>query len=214
MPSSKGFKMFLRKEKLTEDEWFEMIEARREMIKPHLNSFSLQELGRLKCLDGDNGQHDVLLDINKAVKPNDFSLRTQGVFAAPSASREIVKDGPSVSRVLRSDLSPFFAFPYRKGLLRIWGLTRSNRWILATVSYTEEPGYKGRFYERATEVEIQESNPMEISKSANIEPRFIWQFLGEAIKDFRKRREDLYQQANDLAAIVEIEERALEKIPK
>src|SRR3989338_6453267 len=56
MPSSKGFKMFLRKEKLTEDEWFEMIEARREMIKPHLNSFSLQELGRLKCLDGDNGQ--------------------------------------------------------------------------------------------------------------------------------------------------------------
>ncbi|MEK7159182.1 MAG: hypothetical protein AAB575_00720 [Patescibacteria group bacterium] len=207
MPSTKGLKMFLRKEQLIDAEWFELIEERRELIKPRLDSFTLQELGKLECLRGEEGSyHAIHLDVANSCGDGRFSLKTQGLFYCSSASYEVTNCATGKEPALRFDLG-FFPVPfYRDGIVRAWGLTRDNHWVLVTVTFIGESGYKNRGYDRAKEVHIIESDPQTISEKAKVEPKTMWLYLGEAVKRWLKRRENQYHQARDLAQMVETEE--------
>jgi hypothetical protein len=210
MPTTEGIGLLCRKNPLSDEEWYRLIEARRSLIKPHLDSFTLRELGEVKCLEqeGPNRLHSLQVGFLPEVVTGDerFSLRTQGIFYHPwSGDQKIPVDyRPSPSEEARL---------YPGGIKYIWGLTRKGLWILAEVKFRHEAGYKGRGYERALTVDIQELDLPTIVARTRSKPEEIWRVLGEAIKEYTRFRERLYYEALELRRVIEVEELMLSCIP-
>lgn len=207
MPSTKGLEVFVRKNQLADEEWFGLIEARRELIKPHLDSFTLPELGMLECMQSDNFMHMLRYDVSTTTGDERFSLKTQGIFRMQSWS--------AVERIPNSGYcAPPGGVNCPDGTMRVWGLTRSGLWVLVTIGFVGERGYKDRGYERAKTVEIVETDLPTIAAKTNEKPQRMWEELGKVIKGFAGHRNALYNQALNLARMVEVEELALSLIPK
>ncbi len=208
MPSTQGMELLVRKNQLTDVEWFALLEARRSLVKPHLDTFTLPELGSLKCFRRElSFTHELRLDGPKVIGDERFSLKTQGIFRPQPWS--------AIERIPNSGYRPppgGVACP--DGTMQIWGLTRSGLWILAEVRFVGEDGYKERGYERAKTVEITEVNLPTIVSKTKEKPQRIWEELGKAIKEWVEFREGLYNQALNLARMVGIEELALSLIQK
>lgn len=212
MPSTQGMELLVRKNPLNDKEWLNLIEARRSLIKPHLDTFTLPELGSLKCLRSElSFTHELRINNPTLLmsKSGDerFSLKTQGIFRLqPRSAVEYIPNSgyrPSPGGVACPD-----------GTMQIWGLTRSGLWILVEVRFVGEDGYKERGYERAETVEITEVNLPTIMSKTKEKPQKMWEELGKAIKGWAEFREGLYNQALNLARMVEIEELALSLIQK
>lgn len=201
MPSTKGLGMFVRKSQLSDEEWLNLIEVRRELIKPHLNSFTLPELGSLECLRRETFKHMLRLDISTTTGDERFSLKTQGIFR--------VQPWSAVERIPNSGYYKFFGDANcPDGTMRVWGLTRSGLWVLVTIGFVGERGYKDCGYERAKYVEIIEADLLTIITETKEKPQEMWEELGKAIKDFAEHRKCLYDQALNLLRIIQIEELA------
>lgn len=198
MPNTTGLDLLARKKTLTTGEWHQLIEARRLLIKPHLNSFTLRELGDLECLRTETFMHSLRIDSPTITGDERFSLKTQGIFHRPS------------SGIQRIPNSGFRGSPGEgscpNGTMFIWGLTRDALWILAEITFTGEAGYKRRGYERAQTVDIQESDLITIVDATKSTPIAIWEKLGEVIKSWVQFREGLYHQALELGRVVKTEE--------
>jgi len=198
MPSTKGLETFVRKKQITDEEWDDLIEDRRELIKPHLDFFTLPELGSLFCVkDGESCQHELKYDVSVSTGDPRFSLKTQGIFRKqPWCS---VKQ-PSIDRY---------------GTMRVWGLARSGLWVLVTIGFIEEDkdshGFK---VGRAINVDIVESDLSTIVRETNQEPQLIWEELGKAIQGWAESRKQIYDKALDLSLMVQFEELAFSLIPK
>ncbi len=208
MPSTDGLEGFVRKDQLTNEEWLGLIEARRSLIKPHLDTFTLPELGSLQCLRSETSfTHALNLDVSATIGDERFSLKTQGLFYEQpwSAEERIPNSGACRDP---GDC------PCPDGVKRIWGLTRSGLWVLVTVSFVGEEGYKNRGYEKAYTVEIQEVDLPTIVAITKEKPQKMWLKLGEAIKKWAGFRKGLYDQALGLAQAVEAEELMFSLIPK
>lgn len=208
MPSTKGLEVFVRKNQLADEEWFGLIEARRELIKPHLDSITLPELGALECMRSElSFKHMLRSDVSTTTGDERFSLDTQGIFCMQSLSAVewIPNSGyrPPPGGVNRPD-----------GTMRVWGLTRSGLWVLVTISFVGEEGRKGLGYERAWMVEIVEADLPTIAAKTKEKPQWIWKEFGEVIRDIARHRKSLYNQALNLAQIVVAEELAFSLIPK
>lgn len=208
MPSANGLDVFVRKNQPNDEEWFGLIEARRALIAPHLDSFTLRELGSLECLRSEiSFTHKLAIDAPVITGDSRFSLKTQGIFRVQpwSAIERTPNSGhrPPPGGVNCSD-----------GMMRIWGLTRSGLWVIASISFAGEAGYKGRGYERARTVEIIKADLPTIAMFTKVRPEQMWRELGDAIKAFARDRLALYDHARRLAQNVEVEELALSLIPE
>ncbi len=210
MPTTKpttGMEILGRKQSISEEEWVALIEARRDLIKPHLDKFTLTELRNIQCLRSEvSFSHAVRNDSPKVSGDEEFSLNTQGIFDNPR-SAEI--------RIPNSGFRPGphgLATP--NGKLQIWGLARSGQWVLVTVNFVGEAGYKDRGYERATEVLIVSTTIETIINQTKENPLEIWKTLGQAIKNFAEHRLALYEATEALAQKIEIEETMMSLIPK
>ncbi|OGZ32542.1 MAG: hypothetical protein A3H02_00150 [Candidatus Niyogibacteria bacterium RIFCSPLOWO2_12_FULL_41_13] len=208
MPSTKGLEVFVRKNQLIDEEWFGLIEARRELIKPHLDSFTLPELGTLECMRSETSfTHMLRLDIATTIGDERFSLKTQGIFR--------IQPWSAVERIPNSGhRPPPGGVNCPDGTMRVWGLTRSGLWVLVTIGFVGENGYKDRGYERARTVEIVETDLPAIATKTKEKPQRMWKELGKVIKGFAEHRKSLYNQALNLAQMVEVEELAFSLIPK
>lgn len=207
MPSTKGLEVFVRKDQFADEEWFGLIEARRELIKPHLDSFTLPELGSLECMWSESRfMHMLRLDVSTSTGDERFSLKTQGIFHVQSWS--------AVERITNSGYYLPAGVNYSGGTKRVWGLTRSGLWTLVTIGFVDEVGYKGRGYERARTVEIVEADLPTIATKTKEKPQRMWEELGKVIKDFAEHRKSLYDQALNIARMVEIEELAFSLVLK
>ncbi|OGZ29780.1 MAG: hypothetical protein A2931_00595 [Candidatus Niyogibacteria bacterium RIFCSPLOWO2_01_FULL_45_48] len=204
MPFTEGLEALIgKKGRITDTEWLVLIEARRKLIKPHLDSFTLPILGSLKCLRNElSFKHEIDCDISVSGGDQRFSLKTQGFFwAQPWSAVERISNSGSCN------WPGYVACP--DGTMHIWGLTRSGLWVLVTIEFVGESGYKERGYERAKSVKIFEADLRAIIEKTKENPRHMWSHLGAVIKSFAERRKCLYNQALDLARMVEIEELAL-----
>ncbi len=208
MPSTKGLEVFVRKNQLADEEWFGLIEARRELIKPHLDSFTLPELGALECMRSElSFTHMLRLDISTTTGDERFSLKTQGIFH--------IQPWSAVERIPNSGYRPWSDYVNcPDGTMRIWGLTRSGLWVLVTIGFVGEDGYKGRGYERARAVQVAEAGLSTIVAKTKEKPQRMWEELGKVIKGFTEHRKSLYNQALNLARMVEVEELAFSLIPE
>ncbi len=204
MPNTEGLELLARKKPLTAGEWHQLIEARHSLIKPHLNSFTLSELGDLKCLRTETFSHELRFDSPTLIGDERFSLKTQGIFDRPYSGIQRIPD------------SGFRGAPGEgsipDGKMYIWGLTRNALWVLVEVTFKGEVRYKRRGYEKAETVDIQESDLITIVDMTKTELEEIWKHLGETVKGWVQSREHLYNVALELGRIVEIEELILSTI--
>jgi hypothetical protein len=206
MSETKGLRIFLRQKQITDKEWLDLIEARRELIKPHLDSFTLPELGALECLRTElNFTHCLGNDLTITTGDESFSLKTQGIFR--------VQPWEAIERFPNSGYCPSpGGVKCPSGTMLVWGLTRSGLWILVTIGFRGEDGYKERGYERAITVKIVETDLPTIVATAKEKPQKMWEALGKAIRGFAKHRKAIYEEALDLAQMVENEELAFSLI--
>ena len=202
MPSTQGLEMLVRKRSLSKNDWFALVEARRSLIKPHLNTFTLPELGSLECLERESFKHDLYVDAPKVIGDKRFSLKMQGIFYSQPWS--------AIERDVKSGYRPGpGGVSVPNGIMQIWGLARSGSWILAEVKFVGSAGYKGRGYERAVSVSVTEMDLPTIISKAKVEPEEVWRGLGKAIEEWFDFRENLRNQAFNILRMVQIEELAL-----
>lgn len=207
MPSTKGLELLVRKTKPDYGEWLELLEARRSLLKPHLDSITLQQLGDVKCLLSESFDTPLRLGLRLSAHTSTgdarFSLKTQGIFAKKWQSTHIPNTG-------------FQAYPggisSPDGFLYLWGLTRDALWILVKVDFHGEAGYKNRGKQAAVSVDIQEANPARIVEETSSTALDIWQRLGEATHGWLQDRRMLFLQIEELVHQVMAEEQALSVI--
>lgn len=209
MPSTKGLEFFVRRKQPNDGDWFELIEARRALLKPYLDSFTLPELGSLELLHGDNFMHELQVDGPTVIGDKQrFSLKTQGIFHKSLVAVEKIPNSGYNS--LRGGEGVYVP----DGVGQVWGLTRSGLWVLVSISFVGEAGYKSRGYERAKTVEIREVELYVIVEKTREKPLWVWKELGKAIKEYAEFRKELYDEALNLARMVQIEELTFSLIPK
>lgn len=205
-PSTKGLKLLTRTMPLSDQEWLDLIEARRELIKPHLDTFTLKTLGEVKCLRSDNYCHKIGFN-SPEVASGEFNLSTQGIFRSNYRNRVLDQ------RKYRNPSSYQDEFHTFGGTLYIWGLTRKVQWVIASVTYVCESGYKGRGYERATKVEIKETMILKILSVCKVSYEEIWRELSKEIHLWNQDRARLHEISTNLCRMCEIEELALPLVP-
>jgi len=197
-----ALQVLVRKDKIRKEEWLELIEARRALIKKHLDNFTLRELGETKCLRKNYGGFDRELCAklnfdNPEIISDDkkLSLKTQGIFHCQSWDS------------IKYDYPPNRGFP--GGTIQIWGLARSGDWTIAEVVFTGGAGYKHRVLETAKSVKIEKTDLRTVLAITGEKPIEIWKKLGEAVKEWMKKRKELYDQAFEIYSIIKSENKAL-----
>jgi len=206
MPSTNGLELLVRKTNPDYGEWLELLEARRVLLKPHLDSVTLPSLGVVECLASSIAEyhfHSIRSDSPIVKGDGRFSLETQGIF--PAAGQHIYTPNSGYH-------APPGGIPSPDGVMLLWGLTRSGHWILAEIEFQGLAGHKGRGREKALSVDIQEATPARIVERTKSTAQAIWEELGRAIKRWLKNRQWLYFQMEEVARQVEMEERALSLI--
>ncbi|MDO8495649.1 MAG: hypothetical protein Q7S32_04030, partial [bacterium] len=133
MPSTAGLELLIREEQLTDEQWRDLVTARRSLVRPFLDSFTLPELCALRCVMI-GGHESEIGSCSRVTGNNRFSLKTQGIFGV--ISKESIpgsgyQSGPGER-----------ACP--DGVMKIWGLTRGDYWILVTIDLGGTAGWKGR----------------------------------------------------------------------
>lgn len=198
-----GLAILARRNALTEEDWQRLVEARLEMIRPHLQDVILKTLGDIRMIRDYFGTHDLKRD-GPQVDGGKFSLATQGIFPnddswASVASVEYDRDS-SMSATATTH--------------RLWGLTRDGEWIVIEVYSTigQEPyKYEGRTEEvqRAKTVKIRPSTLAAVCVFCKRSPQDIWKRLGEIVKEWAGHRKNLYEDVRDLEEEVLREEAVL-----
>ena len=90
MPSTKGLEILLRNTLLTNEEWLRLLEARRDLVRPYLDKFTLPALGSLRCLcSGElRRDHEIWSDLaTEAFKNYDSDILMRGIFCGTEHNR-------------------------------------------------------------------------------------------------------------------------------
>ncbi len=199
-----GLEMLVRRFALERDEWVRLIEARRDIMKPFLASFNFPELGSFDCMRSEvSSRHMLWLDDPTLSGDSAFSLTTEGIFQVQpwEAIERIVGSGYRGDSINCPD-----------GVMRLWGLTRSGDWIIVTIGFIGEAGYKGRGYERARTVTVVKANLSRMFMETKEDPNTVFSRLGREIKGWAEHRERLAKQAASIACFAELEEHMLSLI--
>lgn len=201
MPSPEdGLKVFLRAKEVSIEEWLTLLEARANLLRPHLDSITLPELGRLKCLREETFEHEIGLDNPRVEGADNFSLRTQGIFRAQRYD--------CVERIPGTGFRGNPVFVFLDGVVRAWGLTRKGKWVLVSIHFSGQPGWKDRGYEKAEIVKIEETDIVTILMRTKEEPQQIWLELGKAVHEIVEWRKKLLWNVERLESRIEAEESA------
>lgn len=191
MPSHEkdGIRLLLEKGPVHPVLWCKLIEARRNLIKPYLDMFTLREVGNLQCLVGESaslpGRRVHTLSADKLALVNcdgGLSFKTQGIFL----------DG----------LTYNLKFP--DNVKRIVGLARSGEWIVIEI----ETVLKGDYEELQT---------LRISRcdldiilfgglgGVGIRPEDMWYEFGLAINGWLESRKRMHETILEIERIIETE---------
>lgn len=198
-------KILARQNALTEEEWQKLFEARLEMIKPHLRDMTLKSIGDLAIVKDYFGDHALKRDNPDIDRFDCFDLETRGFFPSHVTSTEYLQ---------REDSGYTTAY-----ILKMWGFTRNNEWIIIEVYITtslEPYKYPGRTERvaRARRVTIRKSSFDKIRVFSQKTHQYFWEQLGILIKDWACSRKHFYEIAHRLELQVEHEEKLLEYVPQ
>lgn len=189
MPATKTMELLVRKLPLAEGDWLRLLEARRKALAPILDNYTLPELSRYECLKIESHLHDVSFDRPEVCLQEGFSLTTQGIFGCQPWDKQ-----------MRTAAG---------GVKLVWGLVRSNKWVLVRVEYHNEAGYKGRGYQKATRVKVESTDLGKLLAETGGKPRVIWKVLNDAVTQVVARQAGLYNRVKAIEVQFAIEDQIL-----
>jgi hypothetical protein len=206
---------------LTENEWLDLLEIRREDIRPHLHDMSLRALGDLGVVNDDRGRYPGrplrkggmrrMLELEGGdyhepseldfLDRDDSSLELRGIFPDD-------RDAHSFHVEFAKGKEP----PTFDSVIRFWALTRSNEWILVEIEersfvQPKTPG-RDRTQERRTEIvglHVTQKTPQEICIACNTTLAKMWYELGKFVGKWAEQRRLLFSTAQDLSLRFDME---------
>lgn len=233
---AKGLLILARQNALTDGDWFDLLEERHILFQPYLRDMTLKSLGDLEIIHDQRGgrastrslrmgamversylnppYHKYRTAAELTNVEGNFPLDTRGIFP----DDEVYYHGHFKLENVFEDGRTILA----SGLVtRFWGLTRNNKWIKAesTERYFYQAYHSGHDErsERRSEVVkfiVSASTPREICSFCNITPQWMWQRLGDVVKEWVTHRERLLSNVRQLDEIVRCEEAILSIIPR
>lgn len=200
-----GADLLLRTDPLGHEEWMQLLESRRLLLKQHLDKFSLERLGEIECLSSESHYHKINQDHPEVVAEADLDLDTQGIFGRGETTFEQVK----VPSAPWSGWGP--ETETLGGVVNLWGLSRKGEWLVIQVEFKREPGYKNRGNDRAVRVTAKTTTVSELAEVA-LSPQYVWDQLGQTVAQWTEQRLRLYLQANELLAVIRAASAAVSEI--
>lgn len=188
----------LRREFLSDAEWFAMLEDERKALIPHLDRLSLRTLGSLKLYHG------------RRVMPGTFIPSTNRLDEGRPRIKRKSNLGLATQGILMPGNWPKGEIDHPHDMKSIWGLTRDGRWLLAHVNYRIE--YEGgRTNSCASAVpisiEIVQRSIEEIVTESGYGTGCFWFWLIEAVRRIHEERQRHQQRFDSYMRDVEIERR-------
>ncbi len=225
---TEGLRILARRNVLTDDDWFDLLETRRALIGPHLRGMTLSTLGELKIVrdyfsrrkleDGGltlertfGSQEYRVASEFKAVEGS-FPLDTRGIFP-----NDLIFDHGHFKWDSIHAIEGERATGER---LRFWGLARNNAWIKieTTSRFFVQPRWPNvgdmRLETTAEVVKlvVSESTPREICEFCEVTPRWLLQELFRAVVAWRDHRRSLLGYAENLMGVINQENALLDII--
>lgn len=202
-----GLDILARQNKLTHEDWIELIEARLQKIKSSIRDMNPLSIGRMKIIHDYFGTHSIMDDNPEVI--GKFDLETRGIFPCDrvpiSITTEYHRKNGQGAAIAATE--------------KFWGYTRNGKWIsieLYTTNERVQYKHPDRTERRAyaKKITIMESTFTDICVFTEREPEYFWKRFGEVIKAWSEQREFLYDQSQKLAREVEFEEILLGRISK
>lgn len=201
-----GLRILARREPLTEQDWLELLEARRSRLADYMREMTLRTLGEIRFVKDYFGEHSLLKYKDTLLVCGDprFNLETRGIFPSDQSYATVAK----IERLSRTE-----------SIERFWGLTRDGVWIsIEAVVKCKSVPYKspGRSEESATvtSVTIRETTPEEIFKFCGRTVKDLWARLGQAAEEWERHRYVLYGGAKMLADLIRAENELLKIVSR
>lgn len=196
------------KRKITTEEWQSLVEARRDLIAPHLKHFTLRALEDVPCFQGMIYEHGLSHDPEVVLSPDSqFQLSTQGIFSVSQESFEVIPN----SRV-EKNLGNVVAWS-EDGLVYIWGLTRSLDWITARIKFREAGG-DVITHIKAYEVTTDKVDFETLMVRARVTPLEVLKWLRSTSILWKENRERLLKDAQMICSQICIEDDLIEYIDR
>ena len=210
---NQGLQILARQNPLTDQEWLALVEARRRLLLEHLKDITLKQLGDVEFYSANTGGNFKLGSDSQILLYGGqgnvkYNLRTRGIF--PESNGNVVA---KTVYVHLEDNNPTNSTTYT------WALTRCGAWIGIEIKciciLTPHP-WKNRKMksEKVVGVKISELSLEDICKFCDRSPQHIWKTLGDSVRTWTKRRQNLFDEAKDLLETFDAEEQILDTIPK
>lgn len=200
MKDTKGIRILARRDPMSPKKWFELLQARADLLRESLREMTLTPLGEVQM---QGQQHytfklESLLPRTVMCEDREFDFRTRGIFQAGDPS--------SILRPIQSSKGTVVG--YDKYVL--WGLTRNLQWLVAEVEVMfklpseQLPGNRDAL--RDTMVRIQAVSASDIYTFTGVEPREVWETIGESVKRWVDGRTRQLVEVTRIRNIIMLEE--------
>src|SRR3989344_1172393 len=199
-------RILARRDELSIIDWYDLLEARRKDIAPHLRDMTLRTLGDLRVVGR------TMKNPRRLAAVNPGGIRFPGEIQRPRMLLEGDLSAGYETRGIFPDDDIFFNghyhvdHQYKEGAvgetITFWGLARTGSWLLVRVTCHYEDLERhppaDRTRERTAlidEVSITAADPSEICRCCVRHPRHIWERLGRVVHEWVAHRQTLLAQS-------------------
>jgi hypothetical protein len=165
-----------------------LIEARVEMLRPHLNEFTFGKLGNIGLHGEMCHEQSSLYQLNPTIFADMHSVSTinldhQGIYGYHND-------------MSRMDIGS-------NGVMKIWGFSRNNFWLQGEIHFTKAPDIIGWKASYKAEIFLKE---IALEKLIPTFAQHIWFALGETIKELHEKQAKRFAITLEMSEAVELDE--------
>ena len=174
-------KPLLRKGKLTQNDWIEILEKVRETIAPKLERMKLKQFGDLACIDDGHGRYDSL-GTREIMMTGGYMLFDHGIAYFKDTGERVTVLG---------NQRDFHA----------WGLAKDGKWVLisVTVRGVLRNAIQGSIREEPRRVVIQAVSLKEMLDGSKVTPFRVLSAICLEIQAWRNRKRLLYEDSENFS---------------
>lgn len=164
--------------------WKELIEARVELMRPHMDKFTLQRMGDIQCCKNDL-ECPKFRDHAQFRTPIELSKETHGIYYLKDTTSETPIDSV--------------------GHMKFWGLTKNTKWISAEVTFFKQKMTHGSKNWRINFAPV-DVNFTSLEELLPVWGSTIWAQLGLVIREWHTKAEDRFKTTSDLLDTVQMQD--------
>lgn len=187
----------LGKVKITEEAWYELLEARRELLRKDFSVMTFPSLGDMKCLLGrkyssrEDRKHTINADRYEIKDEKERKiLDLRGFFHLAKSVRE--------NHLVTVSVAQDETLPLYNGKKIIWGLSSRGDWAIVEVGFSESYSHDRGESEHAKSLVCKVGVKASDIVALGLTPKKMMIKLSEDMQRVRDRRLELYQNACSL----------------